>query len=122
MSENLTTSAAANLIVIAGLFLYGFVLFAEYYAKGRWAKNVTGLLGGFGMTSLAIALVLRPSNAALLSRIAATDAAKVFLWISTGLLMAAIAAFGIITYIKPIRLWHERRIERRLSRGLPKIP
>ena len=41
----------ANFIVIAGLISYGFNLFAEYHATGRWAKNVTGLLAGAsGMT------------------------------------------------------------------------
>jgi hypothetical protein len=46
----------------------------------------------------------------------------VFLVISSLLLMAAIAAFGIINYSRPLRLWHERRIERDLRRELPKIP
>ncbi|HEX3156372.1 MAG TPA: hypothetical protein VHV32_17220, partial [Candidatus Angelobacter sp.] len=43
----------ANFIVIAGLISYGFNLFAEYHATGRWAKNVTGLLAGIGMLALA---------------------------------------------------------------------
>src|SRR5512147_833313 len=113
----------ANFLVIAGLLFYGFTLFAEYYAKGRWAKNVTGLLAGLGMLALAAALLLVPQNAAELSRIAReSDASDVFLAISSGLLLAAIAAFGIITYTKPLRLWHERKIERDLNRGLPNIP
>lgn len=115
-------AAAANACLIGGLVFYGFMLFAEYYAKGRWAKNVTGFLAGLGMLSLAAALILTPSNAELISRIAHTRASAVFVWISTGLLLAAIAAFGIITYSKPLRLWHERRIERDLNRELPKIP
>jgi hypothetical protein len=122
-TTRLSLRAAANFIVIAGLLLYGFTLFAEYYARGRWAKNVTGLLAGLGMLSLAAALLLVPQNAEALATIARrTDASNVFLGISSGLLLAAIAAFGIITYTKPLRLWHERKIERDLSRELPKIP
>lgn len=114
---------AANFMVIAGLLLYGFTLFANYYARGRWAKNVSGLLAGLGMLALAAALLLMPQNANELARIAHTsDASRVFLAISSGLLVAAIASFGIITYTKPLRLWLERRIESDLHRGFPKVP
>ena len=117
------TSVEANYVLIAGLILYGFTLFAEYYARGRWAKNVTGLLAGVGMLALAASLILVPQNADELARIARqTDASRVFLWISSGLLLAAIAAFGIITYTKPLRLLHERKIESDLNRELPKVP
>src|SRR5437764_14944860 len=110
-TTKLSLTAAANFMVIAGLLLYGFTLFAEYYAKGRWAKNVTGLLAGLGMLSLAAALLLLPQNADELAKIAhRTDASRMFLAISSGLLLAAIAAFGIITFTKPLRLWHERKI------------
>ena len=120
---NLSIGVAASFLLIAGLIFYGFTLFAEYYAKGRWAKNVTGLLAGMGMLALAAALILVPQNANELSRIAReTAASDVFLAISSGLLLAAITAFGIITYTKPLRLWHERKIENDLNRGLPRIP
>jgi hypothetical protein len=120
---NLSIGVAASFLLIAGLIFYGFTLFAEYYAKGRWAKNVTGLLAGMGMLALAASLILVPQNAHELARIAReTQASNVFLAISSGLLLAAIAAFGIITYTKPLRLWHERKIEHDLHRGLPKIP
>ena len=112
----------ANSLLIVALITYGFRLFAEYHAKGRWAKNVTGLLAGVGLMTLALALLLTPRNAELLARIAETKAASVLLWLSNILLLAAIAAFGIITYAKPLRLWHERKIERDLHRELPKIP
>lgn len=119
----LSLGVKASFLLIAGLIFYGFTLFAEYYAKGRWAKNVTGLLAGMGMLSLAAALMLVPQNAAELARIAQqTEASNVFLGISSGLLIAAIAAFGIIAYTKPLRLWHERKIENDLHSGLPKIP
>lgn len=120
--HGLSVSIVANFLIIAGLALYGFTLFAEYHAKGRWAKNLTGLLAGLGMLALALALVLTPSNAEVIARIAQTGASVVFTWISTTLLLAAMAAFGIITYSKPLRLWHERKIERDLNRELPKIP
>jgi hypothetical protein len=112
----------ANFLLIAGLIAYGFRLFAEYHSKGRWAKNVTGLLAGAGLMTLALSLLLTPRNAEVLATIAATKAAVVLLWASSILLLAAIAAFGIITYAKPLRLWHERKIERDLHRELPKIP
>jgi hypothetical protein len=117
-----SVSAALNFLFIGGLIIYGFALFAEYQAKGRWAKNITGLLAGLGMFALALALSLTPPNAQLILRLAETGISGVLVWISTGLLLAAIAAFGAITYSKPLRLWHERRIERNLNRELPKIP
>lgn len=122
MVTKLSVSIVANFLIIGGLILYGFTLFAEYHARGRWAKNVTGLLAGLGMLALAFALILTPANIAVLARIAQTGASTVFVGISTGLLLAAIAAFGVITYAKPLRLWHERKIERDLNRELPKIP
>lgn len=112
----------SNFIVVAVLISYGFAFFAEYHASGRWAKNVTGLLAGIGMLSLAIAMLLTPRNAMVLLQVAQTGASKFFLVVSSGLLLAAIAAFGIISYSKPARLWHERRIGRELRRELPKIP
>ncbi len=112
----------ANFVVIAGLISYGFTLFAEYHARGRWAKNVTGLLAGIGMLALAVAMLLTPRNALVILQVAQTAASRVFLFISSALLLAAIAAFGIINYSKPLRLWHERRIGRALRRELPKIP
>jgi cellobiose-specific phosphotransferase system component IIC len=119
----ITLGVSASFILVAGLIFYGFTLFAEYYAKGRWAKNVTGLLAGLGMLSLAAAVMLVPQNADELARISRqTAASTVFLGISSGLLLAAIAAFGVVAYTKPLRLWHERKIERELHRGLPKIP
>jgi hypothetical protein len=124
MGQLLQTSipVLGNFLLIVGLVLYGFTLFAEYHARGKWAKNITSLLAGLGMMTLAFALALTPANVAIIAKIAATGAAKIFLWISSILLVAAIAAFGLITYAKPFRLRHEQRIERDLSRDLPKIP
>ena len=112
----------ANSLLIVALITYGFRLFAEYHAQGRWAKNITGLLAGAGLMTLALALLLTPANAEVLARIGETKAASILLWLSSILLLGAIAAFGIITYAKPLRLWHERKIERDLHRELPKIP
>jgi hypothetical protein len=122
MDVKTTIAEAANFVVIAGLIIYGFGLFAEYHAKGRWAKNVTALLAGMGMMVLAFALIITPTSAALIAKVANTNAADVFLGISSGLLLAAIAAYGLIAYTRPLRLWHERKIERDLNRELPKIP
>lgn len=111
-----------NVLLIGGLVWYGFTLFAEYHATGKWAKNITGLLGGVGMLVLALALALTPANAQVILRLSRTRVSTVFLWMSSLLLLTAIASYGIITYSKPFRLWHERRIRRDLSRDLPKIP
>jgi hypothetical protein len=122
MEAHISFSEVGNFLFIAALMFYGFTLFAEYHARGRWAKNVTSLVAGMGMMALALALVLTPGNAEMIRRIANTGASTVLQWISSGLLLAAMAAFGIITYSKPLRLWHERKIERDLNRELPKIP
>ena len=111
-----------NFLLIGALTVYGFRLFADYHAKGRWAKNATSLLAGLGLMILAAALLLTPSNAAVLTQISHTKIARMLLWASNTLLLAAIAAFGLITYSRPLRLWHERKIERDLQRELPKIP
>lgn len=111
-----------NIILVAGLVVYGFTLFAEYFAKGKWAKNVTGLLAGLGMLTLALSLIVTPRNAEVITLIARTSLSDALLWLSTALLLAAIASFGIITYMRPLRLWHERKIERDLNRELPRIP
>jgi hypothetical protein len=122
MDVKTTIAEAANFVIIAGLIIYGFGLFAEYHARGRWAKNMTALLAGMGMMVLAFALIITPTSAALITKVAQTNASDVFLGISSGLLLAAIAAYGLIAYTRPLRLWHERKIERDLNRELPKIP
>lgn len=111
----------ANFLLIGGLITGGFTLFAQYHATGKWAKNITGLLAGLGMLSLAFSLAITPRNVYVLAHIASTKASVVFLWVSSGFLLAAIAAFGIITYWRPLRLRHERKLERQLSRDLPNI-
>ncbi|MBV9073247.1 MAG: hypothetical protein JOZ10_06405 [Acidobacteria bacterium] len=111
-----------NFLLIAALTAYGFRLFADYHAKGRWAKNVTSLLAGVGLMLLAAALLLTPANAVVLTQIAHTKISRILLWASNTLLLAAIAAFGLITYSRPLRLWHERKIESDLQSELPKIP
>ena len=121
IDAQLIVSAVANIGLIVLLVVYGLKLFAEYHARGRWAKNVTALFAGLGMIVLAFALLITPQNATLLVRVAATHASQVFLGISSGLLLSAIAAFGVITYSKPLRLWHERNIEKALKRDLPHI-
>ena len=121
MSIRESISIVGNFLLIGGLIYYGFALFAQYHATGKWAKNITGLLAGMGMLTLAFALILTPANVVVLARIAATKASVVFLGVSSVLLLAAIAAFGIITHWRPLRLWHERKLERDLSRSLPNI-
>ncbi len=122
MAQGLTVAVVANFLLVGGLIVYGFGLFAEYHSTGKWAKNVTGLLAGLGMMFLALAMLLRPANAIVIWRVAQTNASQVLLAISSGLLVAAIAAFGIITYSKPLRLQRQKNLERDLSGELPNIP
>jgi hypothetical protein len=121
MELGIAVSVIANFLIVAGLIAYGLRLFADYHARGRWAKNMTALLAGSGMLTLAFALVITPDNAAVILLIARTKAHMVFLVASTILLLAAICAFGIITYWKPGRLHRERQIEKGLQDELPKI-
>jgi hypothetical protein len=122
MELRAAVATGASFFLIVALTVYGFRLFAEYHAKGRWAKNVTSLLAGLGLLLLAAGLLLTPQNTAVLLLIAHTKISRVLLWGSNTLLLAAIAAFGLITYSRPLRLWHERKIESDLRRELPKIP
>jgi hypothetical protein len=122
MELHYAVSVAANFAAIALLITYGLKLFAEYHARGRWAKNATSLLAGVGMMLLAVALLITPENAQIITRIAASGAARVLLVFSSALLLAAMAAFGIITYSRPLRLRLERKIESDLKRDLPNIP
>jgi len=59
----------ANFLLIGGLVFGGFTLFAQYHATGRWAKNVTNLLAGMGMLTLAFALTLKPRNVDVLAEL-----------------------------------------------------
>ena len=118
---NLAIADFANLLLIFGLVVYGFTLFADYSARGRWAKNVTSLLAALGMFALALALALTPENAATALRIAQSQVSKVLLGLSSFLLLLSIGAFGLITYTRPLRLRHEKKIGRDLNRDLPGI-
>ena len=122
MDQGLTVAIVVNFLLVGGLVVYGFGLFAEYHSTGKWAKNVTGLLAGLGMMFLALALLLRPSNAIVIWQVAQTKASTVLLWISSGLLLAAIAAFGAITYSKPVRLMRQRKLQSDLDQELPNVP
>src|SRR5207237_2989986 len=104
-------SVIANLVLIALLIAYGLMFFAEYHARGRWAKNVTALLAGMGMMVLAFALIITPTSAALVDKVAKTNAADVFLGISSGLHLAAIAAYGLSAYNRPLGLRDQRNVE-----------
>jgi hypothetical protein len=111
----------ANFVAIGFLIAYGLRLFGEYHSKGRWAKNATSLFAGAGLLGLALTLLITPQNTAVLLMIARTKVAYVLLWASNLLLLAAIAAFGFITYARPLRLWYERKVARDLQQGRPKI-
>ncbi|HEX8925219.1 MAG TPA: hypothetical protein VF786_05475 [Terriglobales bacterium] len=121
MGQSITAfiNVLGNVALIAGLVAYGFRLFAEYHARGRWAKNITGLLAGIGMLVLAVALAITPQNIEILRWLSLTRAPRYLLGVSSALLVAAIAAYGIISYSRPIRLRHENQLERDQSREFP---
>lgn len=121
MGQSITdiVSVLGNVLLIAGLVAYGFRLFAEYHARGRWAKNITGLLAGIGMLVLAVALAITPQNVDILRWLSLTRAPRYLLGVSSALLVAAIAAYGIISYSRPFRLRHENQIQRDQNRELP---
>lgn len=112
----------ANFATVATLMVIGLRMFAQYHSRGKWAKNVTALLGGFGLLLLAVGLLITPRNAEAITRIARTKAHVIFLIGSSVLLMGAIAAYGIITYTRPFRLLRERQIEKDLRSELPNLP
>ncbi len=112
----------ANFVVLAGLVVTGFRLFAQYHARGKWAKNITALLAGTGLLVLAFALLITPRNADVITRISQTKAHLIFLIASNALLLGAIIAYGLITYWKPLRLIYEQRIEKDMRSELPKLP
>jgi hypothetical protein len=110
-----------NCLAIFALAAYGFRLLAQYYSTGQWAKNVTSFFAGCGLLILALGLMLTPQNAKVLEYISRTKAPMLLLWISNLLLLGAITAFGVITYSRPLRLWHEQKLEKDLRSELPKI-
>jgi hypothetical protein len=110
-----------NGLAIVGLSAYGFRLLARYYSTGQWAKNVTSLLAGIGLLVLALSLTLTPQNVRMLEFLSHSNASLVLLWASSLLLLGAITAFGLITYSRPLRLWHEQKIRKDLRSELPKI-
>src|SRR5258708_11889859 len=116
MELRAAVATGASFFLIVSLTVYGFRLFAEYHAKGRWAKNVTSLLAGLGLLLLAAGLLLTPQNTTVLLQIAHTKISRVLLWGSNTLLLAAIAAFGRITISRPFRLWHDAKMETDLHR------
>lgn len=111
-----------NFVVVAGLITVGFRLFAQYHSSGKWAKNITGLLAGMGLLVLALGLLITPRNAQAVLVISRTNAHIVFLVGSSALLVAAIAAYGLITYWKPLRLQLQQKLEKDLTSELPRIP
>jgi uncharacterized membrane protein len=110
-----------NCLAIFALAAYGFRLLAQYYSTGQWAKNVTSLLAGIGLLLLALGLMLTPQNIRVLDFISHTRTPVFLLWVSNLLLLGAITAFGVITYSRPLRLWHEQKLEKDLRSELPKI-
>jgi len=115
-------SMAVNFAVMSALIVVAFRLFGRYHSSGKWAKNITGLLAGIGMLLLALGLLITPRNAEVIETIADSRAYLIFLIGSNVFLLGAIAAYGVITFWKPLRLRRESDIERGLRDELPKVP
>src|SRR4051812_12746888 len=103
MDFRIAIALIGNFLVVAGLVTAGFRFFAQYHARGKWAKNITGLLAGIGLLLLAVGLLITPRNAEVVLIISRTKAHVFFLVVSNVLLLAAMAAYGLITYWKPLR-------------------
>jgi hypothetical protein len=122
MSVRVLIAVIANFAVMTALIVIAFRLFGRYHSSGKWAKNMTGLLAGIGMLLLALGLLITPRNAEIIAEISNTRAYVFFLIASNAFLLSAIAAYGVITYWKPLRLRRESDIERGLRDELPKVP
>jgi hypothetical protein len=122
MSVRVLIAVIANFAVMTALIVVAFRLFGRYHSSGKWAKNMTGLLAGIGMLLLALGLLITPRNAEIIAAIASTRAYVFFLIASNTFLLSAIAAYGVITYWKPLRLRRESDIEKGLRDELPKVP
>lgn len=122
MSVRVLIAVIANFAVMTALIVVAFRLFGRYHSSGKWAKNMTGLLAGIGMLLLALGLLITPRNAEIIADIANTRAYVFFLIASNTFLLSAIAAYGVITYWRPLRLRRERDIEKGLRDELPKVP
>lgn len=122
MQQGVSVPAISNLALILALVLYGVQLCKDYFLERRWARSVTGLLGGTGLLFLAFALIFTPTNAAEIIYVAQAAVWRVLLAISTAFLLAAIISFVVISYTKPLRLWHERSDERRLNGQVARLP
>lgn len=122
MSVRVLIAVIANFAVMTALIVIAFRLFGRYHSSGKWAKNMTGLLAGIGMLLLALGLLITPRNAEVIATVASTRAYFIFLVGSNVFLLGAIAAYGVITYWKPLRLRRESDIERGLRDELPKVP
>jgi hypothetical protein len=122
MSLRVLIAVIANFAVMTALIVIAFRLFGRYHSSGKWAKNMTGLLAGVGMLLLALGLLITPRNAEVIAAVAETRAYLFFLIASNAFLLGAIAAYGVITYWKPLRLRRESDIEKGLRDELPKVP
>jgi hypothetical protein len=122
MSVRVLIAVIANFAVMTALIVIAFRLFGRYHSSGKWAKNITGLLSGIGMLLLALGLLITPRNAEVIAAVANTRVYLFFLIASNAFLLGAIAAYGLITYWKPLRLRRESDIEKGLRDELPKIP
>src|SRR5438876_6218255 len=100
MGVHAVFSVIANLGLIALLIAYGLMFFAEYHARGRWARNVTSLLAGLARSLLPACLVLTPHNAEVIPGLANTKRPRILLGGRSALWRAAMAAFGATTYWK----------------------
>ena len=117
MYLNSAIALLGNVLLIFGLVYWGMAVLSDYFAKGRVSRNITHLLGGTGLLLLAVRCMLSQRTAELLAYLATTQLSLVLVAMSTAMLLTAIIAFGAITYWKPLRLWHARKLRDELQRA-----
>ena len=117
MYLNSVVALLGNVLLIFGLIYWGMAVLSDYFAKGRVSRNITHLLGGAGLLLFALRCILSPRTAELLAFLATTQLSAVLVAMSTAMLLTAIIAFGAITYWKPVRLWHARKLQGDLERA-----
>jgi hypothetical protein len=114
-------SVAGYTILISVLIYWGMFSLSEYFSRGQYAKNITHLLGGAGLLALAASCLLSTTVTRALVFLASTQISVLLVTMSSLLLLSSIVVFGSITYGKPLRLWHERRLGHQLRNSSEKL-
>jgi len=96
-------AAVVALAVLAGCFLQ----FALYYLKGRRSRNPSYLLSAAGLFCIFLAMAGTASLTPLFWMLTWPLAREAAFWLGAVLLLASLAYFVFITYLRPNRLQFE---------------